>query len=363
MGAPHRFGGDGVITVGVDAHKRIHVATALGAAGEVVGHWRGRNSFDGWQGMLEWATDLSGEHEWGIEGAWNYGRGLAQHLVERGECVYEVNARWTAEGRRRARRPGKTDRLDAQAVARFVRQEAPNLPRVGADDRTAVLDLLCSQRETLLTETTRLRNQLHALLTQLDPEYQDHLPAMDSVRGLEALERYEAAGTSVLQQERAKAVRRLAERLRLASGHASQLKRQIEAHTNEGGLAPLVGIHGVGLLMAGTLAGILGPGCRFRSDAELAAYAGVAPLEASSAGSVRHRLNRGGNRRLNSLLHMIALTQLSSWPPARAYVRRRIADGKSKREAMRALKRYLARAVWRAWKECTPADLAKSRPV
>src|SRR5687767_8109701 len=281
-----------MITFGVDAHKRVHVAIGLDEAGQEIGHWRGPNSGTGWQGLLEWAASFGGTHEWGIEGAWNYGRGLAQHLVALGETVYEVNPRWTAEGRRRARRPGKTDRLDAQAVARLVRQEAPNLPRVGADDRTAVLDLLCSQRETLLTETTRLRNQLHAPLTQLDPEYQDHLPAMNSARGLEALERYEASEDSVLQQERAAAVRRLAERLRLASGHANQLKRQIELCSSQEGLAPLVAIQGVGLLTAGTLAGILGPGCRFRSD---------------------------------------------------------------------ALKRYLARAVWRAWKQCaTPADLAAS---
>jgi hypothetical protein len=106
------------------------------------------------------------------------------------------------------------------------------------------------------------------------------------------------------------------------------------------------------LLTAGELAGILGPGQRFTSDAQLAAYAGVSPLEASSAGAVRHRLNRGGNRRLNSVLHRIVLTQLHASAAARAYMERRVSEGKSRREAMRALKRYVARSVWRLWQEC-----------
>ena len=106
------------------------------------------------------------------------------------------------------------------------------------------------------------------------------------------------------------------------------------------------------LLTAGALAGLLGPGRRFGSEAQVSAYAGVAPLEASSAGRVRHRLNRGGNRRLNAILYRMALTQLRCWPPAQDYVARRLREGKTKREAIRALKRYLMRAIWRLWQGC-----------
>ena len=113
---------------------------------------------------------------------------------------------------------------------------------------------------------------------------------------------------------------------------------------------------GVGFYTAGALAGILVPGQRFRSEAHLAAYAGVAPLEASSAGLVRHRLNRGGNRRLNALLYRIALSQARSCEQAQAYLARRQAEGKTWREAMRALKRYLIRAIWRLWQECLLAQ-------
>src|SRR6185312_4858742 len=105
-------------------------------------------------------------------------------------------------------------------------------------------------------------------------------------------------------------------------------------------------------LTAGSLAGILGCGHRFRSEAQLAAYAGVAPLEASSAGHLRHRLNRGGNRRLNAVVYRIALTQARCHPPAQAYLARRLSEGKTKREALRALKRYIIRAIWRMWLAC-----------
>jgi transposase len=345
-----------MVTLGVDAHKRVHVAVILDEAGREIAQWCGQNSTAGWQAMLEWAIGLEySSRQWGIEGAWNYGRGLAQHLVEAGEVVYEVNARWTAAGRRRARQSGKTDRLDARAVADCVRQEVPRLPRVWPDDATAVLDLLTGQRETVLIEATRLRNQLHALLSQLDPEYQERFRSIDSPSGLVALASYCAPTNGVLAEERAAAVRRLAQRLTLALAQTNELAERIKILTIQGGFTPLTEICGVGLLMAGTLAGILGPGRRFGTDAELAAYAGVSPIEASSAGIVRHRLNRGGNRRLNSLLHMVAITQLRTWEPAKIYLNRRATEGKTRREGMRALKRFLVRAIWHAWQACLEA--------
>jgi transposase len=103
--------------MGVDAHKRVQHALALDAAGTILGSWRGANTPTQWQQLLAWASTFPGPHHWGIEGAWNYGRGLAHFLVAQGEVVYEVNPRWTAERRRRARRLGKRDRLDAHALA------------------------------------------------------------------------------------------------------------------------------------------------------------------------------------------------------------------------------------------------------
>jgi transposase len=102
-----------MVTIGVDAHKQVHAAVALDDAGHALGHWRGPNSREGWTALQAWAVGLGAPRRWGIEGAWNYGRGLAQHLVDAGEVVYEVNPYRTAQGRRSAGRPGKSDALDA----------------------------------------------------------------------------------------------------------------------------------------------------------------------------------------------------------------------------------------------------------
>ena len=157
-----------MITIGVDAHKGVHVALALDEAGQELSQWQGLNNAAGWRAISQWAASLGGPRQWGVEGAWGYGRNLAQHLVAEGETVYEVNPRWTAMGRRSARKPGKTDHLDARAVALLVRQEASALPLVHAEDDTVVLDLLTSEREAAVAESTRLRNQIRALLSQTD---------------------------------------------------------------------------------------------------------------------------------------------------------------------------------------------------
>jgi transposase len=340
-----------MITLGVDAHKRVHQALALDDAGTILDSWRGANTPQSWQHLLAWAVTFPGPRQWGVEGTWNYGRGLAQFLVAQGELVYEVNPRWTAERRRRARRPGKSDRLDAHAVAKFVREEATTLPQVVADDDTAVLDVLVTEREAALAEATRLRNQIHQLLLHVDPAYHDSLPSLTSKAGLQAVETYACGSPRMLDQQRAAAIRRLAQRLRLVLEQAAALEQEI-AVVAAPRYQPLTQLTGVQILTAGALAGILGPGQRFTSEAQLAAYAGVAPLEASSAGLVRHRLNRGGNRRLNAILYRIALTQARSSPDAQAYLARRKAEGKTWREAIRALKRYLVRAIWRLWQQC-----------
>jgi len=350
-----------MITIGVDAHKQVHAAVALDERGRELGHWRGANSLDGWRAVAAWAAGLGEACRWGIEGAWGNGRGLAQHLVAGDAEVYEVNPRWTAAGRRGARRPGKNDRLDARAVALLVWREATTLPAVGADDETAVLDLLVAERDALVAESTRTRNQVHQLLQQLDPEYAARLPRLRSQAGVRALVDYATDDARPLQQHRAAAVRRLAQRLRLLADQIKELAEQIRALAAPR-FAPLTTICGIDLLTAAALAGILGPGRRFATDAQLAAYAGAAPLEASSAERTRHRLNRGGNRQLNAILYRIAVTQARCSPQARAYLARRTGEGKTKREARRALKRFLVRAIWRKWQECQATAAVGSAP-
>ena len=348
-----------MITIGVDAHKETHMAEAVDGLGRPVGHIEISSTSQGWRKLFRWATRLGAERMWGIEGAWSYGRGLAQHLVSVGESVYEINPRWTAQGRRWGRKPDKNDLLDARAIALWTLREATTLPRVTRDDSTAEVNLLVVERDGTLAEATRLRNQIHGLLMQLDPEYKKWLPRLQSRTGSASLKEYRTRSHEPLQQKRAASVRRLAERLCLALEQAKELEQQIEVEV-ETRFAPLMAVRGIGSLTAGALAGILGPGRRFTSDSQLAAYAGVAPLEASSSGNIRHRLNRGGNRRLNAVLYRIVLTQSRHSEQARAYLERRRSEGKTLREARRSLKRYVVRAIWQAWQNCPRSPDARA---
>jgi transposase len=133
--------------------------------------------------------------------------------------VYEVNPRLTAERRRSARKPGKSDRLDAYVVAKLVRDESATLPQVRAEE--AVLDLLVTERESALAEATRLRNQLHQLLLQVDPDYRRQIPSLTSATGVQAVAQYTAAAASPLVQQRVAAIRRLAQGLQLVCTQAA----------------------------------------------------------------------------------------------------------------------------------------------
>jgi transposase len=337
---------------------------AVDGLGRQVAAWRGPNTPAGWQELAAWGGALGAARQWGIEGAWQYGRGLAQTLVAAGDQVVDVNPRLTAGERRGGRERGKNDRLDARAVARVVSRDAPALPLVAAEDGTAVLALWTQERASLGREATRIRNAAHQLLTLLDPAYEATLGDLTTRAGVQALVGYTVAAADrrdVLAQARAAAVRRLGERLQLVSAQLATLTHQLEAVGRQH-LAPLDALVGIGPLSAAELAGQLGPGQRFATETQLAAHAGVAPLEASSGEVVRHRLNRSGNRQLNAILERMARTQERVDRRARAYLARRQAEGKTAREARRALRRYLARAVWHAWQRCAPLALDDLAP-
>jgi transposase len=336
--------------IGVDAHKRVHQAAALGAGGGAA-EQTVPNTPAGWAALHQWAQTWP-ERVWAIEGAGSFGRGLAQFLAERGEAVREVNPRWTAQRRRSGRRAGKSDRLDALAVARLLRDEAATLPVVLPEDpATATAQLWSRLRDDLVTDMTRLRNRLHALLLLCDPQYPRHVPRLTTQKGLTAGLAYTAPGDGALARAREQAVRQVAQQLALLAGQERELRRELAALV-AARFAPLQAIEGVGALTAAGLIAELGPPRRGLGEAQVAAMAGVAPLEASTAGGVRHRLNRGGNRRLNRFLHVIARIQARVYPPAQAYLARRQQAGRTAREARRARKRHLVRRVWHQWRAC-----------
>jgi transposase len=339
--------------IGVDAHRQTITAVAVSVDGQRTGSWTGTNRIDDWAQVLAWAERRRGETErlWGIEGSGNQGRGLAQFLLGQGEAVVEINPRWTAAARNRRRRIDKSDTADAQAITRVLREEGDQLPRLQADDDTTPLAILTRERDSLLTDLTRERNRLHVALLQVDPAYKIRIGRLDRRAGIDAVLVWDAHRLRIAQQVHLHSAQRRARRILALLDDLDAISAELQERA-EPVAAPLQSIFGVAALTAAMLAGYLGPGPRFASDAQLASYAGVAPLETSSAGVLRHRLNRTGHRRLNAVIHRIALTQARGYGPAQDYIARRRAGGNSWREAIRALKRQIIRRIWSVWKQC-----------
>lgn len=345
-----------MLTIGIDSHTTLLVGVALNGSGHALGSWSGGNRPSDWTAVRDWARELEAtDRIWGIEGSGGYGKGLAQQLITAGEVVYEVNPRLTAAERQHARRRDKSDQDDATAIAKLVQREHDTLPRVQADDTTSILAGLTAERQAAQATATRLRNQLHQLIHQLDPGG-NHATLTKPEIVAELID-YAAPSDDALSQARAGSVRRLAAQLQLVMEQITDVGKQIERLARVD-YAPLTELVGISALTAGMLAGYLGPGDRFASDAQLAAYAGVAPLATGSAGVVRYRLNRGGQRQLNAILRRIAMTQETHSDDAKAYLARRQQEGKSWREAVRALERFICRAIWHAWRRCLTRDAA-----
>jgi transposase len=246
----------------------------------------------------------------------------------------------------------KHDRDDARAAALVVWREAPARTPIRQDTEPTVLDVLITEREDAVAKATRLHNQLHQLLLRRDPDDAAHLPGLRSKAGLAALAAYTTAGPSPVRQHRAGAVRRVAQRPGLAQRQAAGPAARIHVLAAPR-FAPLTRICRISLLTAAALAGIRRPGQRCTAAAQRATYAGVAPLEASAARRVRHRRNRGGTRRCNAIRERIAVTQARCSPQAPAYLARRAGERETRRAAIRALQRFLVRAIWRRRQECS----------
>jgi transposase len=332
-----------VIVVGIDAHKFTHTAAIVEhATGRVLADVTVDADEDGHRRLLDHARRRGEERVWAIEDCRNVSGALERFLLRAGERVVRVHPKLMAGERKLARRPGKSDVIDATAVARAAIREN-DLPGAYLAGPEREIAWLVDHRAQLVGERTRVACRLRWLLHDLDPRLQ---PAKRGLGNANALARLDRRLAALEQSAQVRIGRRLVERL-------AQLNPQIVGLQRE--LAPLVrrrhavllAIPGCGVITAARLIAEIANVTRFASDAKLASYAGVAPLDASSGRQQRHRLNRAGNRQLNAALHVIALTQARIHAPAREYLARRKSDGKSPKEGLRALKRHLARLIYR----------------
>jgi transposase len=327
-----------MIVIGVDVHKQSLTAVAVDEAGRALAESTARAACD----LLAWATSLPGERSWAVEDCRQLTRALERALLAAGESLVRVPPKLMAPQRRAGRARGKSDPIDALAVARAALRE-PRLdhPRPG-EQRLRELKLLVNHRDDLIDERRRAQQRLRWHLHDLDLELAVPLGALDRGVWLDRLGRRLA---QLEQSAQVRIARELVGRCRTLTRTILALDRELQAAAAQTAPA-LLALPGCGAVSAAKLLGEIGPIERFDTEAQLARHAGVAPLEASSGKHRRHRLDRGGNRQLNCALHRIAITQSRVHPPARAYLERKQSEGKSRREALRCLKRQLARAVY-----------------
>jgi transposase len=327
-----------MIVIGVDVHKHSLTAVAVDELGRTLAERTGQVEEE----LVDWARSLSEERMWALEDCRHVTRALERTLQDQGERLVRVPPRLTAPQRRRGRTRGKSDAIDALAIARAALQE-PELdgPRAG-EQTLRELKLLVDHRDDLVDERRRCQQRLRWHLHELDPGLHVPLGALDRAVWLERLSRRLSRGEQTTQ---VRIARELIARCRSLNRSIGELERELQERTTT--IAPrLLALPGCGALSAAKLLCEIGPIDRFRTDAQLARHAGVAPLDASSGKHQRHRLDRGGNRQLNCALHRIAVTQGRVHAPARAYLERKQKEGKSRREAIRCLKRQLARTVF-----------------
>ena len=335
--------------IGIDTHKATLAACAVDGLGAPLDERTFPNDPDGHRALAGWARRVAPGAIIGLEGSASYGAGAARFLIAEGEQVREVPPHLSRRERIRTRRAGKSDPGDALAIARVTAREV-ELPPVRVADRTREIGLLVEAREDAVAEATRVRNRVHADLVVLLPGYQRVAQNLVAACHRRAIARQLRRLDSV---QAALALGRLA-RLRALDAETRELTARIAVLV---GAHPLLALPGVGVLTAAKLIAETGDVGRFRSSDAFAALAGVAPIPASSGQTSRMRSNRGGNRQLNRALHTIATVQAVHYAPAREYLARKRTEQKTKREALRSLKRQLVRTVFRMLREGAP-DLA-----
>ena len=332
-----------MVVIGLDVHKQSVTAVAVDEAGRPLAE---TTVSVGSGELIGWACGHAADRLWAVEDCRRLTRWLERQLLGAGEKLVRVPPKLSVPERRAGRARGKSDPIAALAIARAALRE-PDLGRPRADEqRFRDLKLLVDHREDVVDARRRAQQRLRWHLHALDPTFVVPLRMLGRSSHLERVSRWLARQEQELQVRLA---RELVSQCRSLNRAIAQLDQELEQRVRQ--IAPaLLELPGCAAVTAAKLLAEIGPVGRFKSDAQLARHAGVAPLEASSGRVQRHRLDRGGNRQLNAALYRIAITQARYHPDACAYLERKRAEGKSRREAIRCLKRLLVRVVFNTLK-------------
>jgi transposase len=339
-----------MVVIGIDSHKSTHTVVAVDETGHKLGERTVAARAAGHLELVRWAARFP-DRRWASEDTRHLSRNLVPDLVRAGEAVVRVPPKLMAGARRSSREPGKSDPIDALAVARAALRE--DLPTARLDGPEREVRLLVDHRDDLVAERTRIENRLRWHLHELEPGSEPVARSLDRAHVLDRLERQLAP----LDGTVARIARELVGRIRELTRSIAEFEREIGRLVAR--LAPaLLALAGCGSLTAAKLIGEAAGIGRFRSAAAFARHNGTAPLPVWSGNTERHRLSRTGNRQLNVALHRIAITQMRIDERAQAYLTRRRARGNTKTEAIRALRRHLSDEVFRRMRHDEAARVA-----
>jgi transposase len=329
------------VMIGVDPHKGSHTAVAIGPAEEPLGRLRVGACGAQAGKLVAWAAAWP-ERTWAVEGAGGLGHLLAQQLVAAGERVLDVPPKLAARVRLlEAGDTNKNDPNDALSVAIAALRSRAKRPVI-AEDCTAVLKVWAKRHRDLARARNQVACRLHAVLCELVPGgFGKEITAGQAARVLDAV-----TPSGVIAQARCELAGQFLGDLRNLDAQLRETKKKLAAAVRAS-QTTLTEIFGVGPVIAGTIIGGIGGISRFPSRDHFAAYNGTAPIEVSSGGRITYRLSLRGNRRVNHAIHMAAITQISHrHSDGRAYYDRKIAEGKTHKEALRCLKRRISNAIY-----------------
>ena len=332
-----------VTTIGIDPHKATHTAVAIDDDESVLAETTIRADKDQTRKLIDWATSVDGDGRlWAVESATGLGHLLSQQLVARGEPVLDVPP--VLASRVRVLSSGKSDKNDendARSVA-IAALRCDGLATVEREDQRQVVRMFAKRHLELTALRTQAVCRLHATLAVLKPGGMGHrLSAKQASRMLQGIRGLDTVGEHRRQMAKAHIVdvRRLD---RDIEANKARIRTAVAAADTS-----VTDIYGVGPVVAAFLVGYGPPITQFDTADKYAAYNGTAPIEVSSGGKGKHRLSRRGNRTLNHAIHAAAVTQISHQTPGRVYYDRKLAEGKTTKEALRALKRRISNAVYR----------------
>jgi transposase len=338
------------VVLGVDTHKDIHVAAVLSALGVLLATSSFPTTAKGYRQLLAWARGFGALHRAGVECTGSYGAALTRHLNSEAITVIEVNRGDRADRRRR----GKTDTFDAEAAARAVLSgRATGIAKSG-DGPVEMVRMFKLAKGSAIKSRGQAINQLKALLVRAEAGLRESMTGLSNPALFRRCAELEHSQPTDPTSAAAFTLRLLARRILELTGEIDALNAQI-ATSIEARAPQLLLRYGVGPDTAAALLLAAGDNPeRLHSEASFAALCGVSPIEASSGKTHRRRLNRGGDRQANSALYTITIARLRWNKRTQDYVQRRVAEGKTRREAIRCLKRYIAREIYQ--------DLAKTTP-